>query len=1070
MKIAKLTYEELLETVKSQQLEIDLLLNKEREISNFEFFTKESSYLVCIASRDCYFKVVNPAFTNVLGYSETELLSKSFVHFIYPDDIEKTYIEVEKLIQGHPSLNFENRYVKKNGDLVCLQWKANWNHSNDLMYAIAKDITEIKKTEEKLLVNENLLNDAQRIAKIGIWELNLNNNHLHWSNELYAIFEIENKQNLSLYKEFFSRIAPHDIETLQNNINECQIHKKTFEIEYQLILANNQIKWVQATGIPVVDNNGNVTTIRGIAQDVTHTKNLEKKNNIKQQINTDYKVKVVVEEASRSRFKKYIENETDGVFVVDENGNYLDVNNTSTIITGYSKTELLQMSIKDLTPIEYHHHIIKELKNLFDTGYSKREFQFVHKNGDLRWWSVNGIKISDNQVIGFVKDITERKKEAKALKENEERYRILVENAPEALLVLDLDLQKFVNVSNSAKNLFKMSKKRLLGVGILEISPEYQPDGKLSKESIIEKTFEAALGGKPFFEWTHCDSEGKKIPCEIRLVRLPAEKKVLIRISITDITERKIIQKKLEESEKWYRGLLNNLDAGVIVHSADTLIIKNNKKASELLGLSDENIKGKLAIDPDWHFLNENNSPLPLESYPVNQIINSKRPIKNFIAGVKRHLTNDIVWLLINGYPVFNNKNEISEIVISFIDITERKLLEIELITAKEQAEAANKSKSDFLANMSHEIRTPLNGIIGFTDLLMESNLNKSQLEYMNAVNKSANSLMEIINDILDFSKIEAGKLELNIEEIDLFDLINQIIDLFKHQANQKKIELILDIDKNVPQYIMADSVRLKQILVNLLGNAIKFTSFGQIRLDIIQIAIPDKDLSTIQFSVKDTGIGIKKENQKKIFNSFIQEDNSTSRKFGGTGLGLSISNQLLSLINSELKLISKEGDGSNFFFTITFKKSTNQKHFNPEIDNFFAENKENTIANIETINVLIVEDNKINMLLAKKLVSKIVPNSQIFEAYNGLEAIKYYKNDPLDLILMDIQMPIKNGYEATQEIRQLNKSDKIPIIALTAGIMVGEKEKCIESGMNDYISKPINKEELEKVILKWMK
>ncbi|MFE3869073.1 response regulator [Flavobacterium sp. LS2P90] len=540
-------------------------------------------------------------------------------------------------------------------------------------------------------------------------------------------------------------------------------------------------------------------------------------------------------------------------------------------------------------------------------------------------------------------------------------------------------------------------------------------------------------------------------------------------ITIVDITELKLAEFALRDKEKRHRDLLNNLDEGIVVHGLDTSIIISNPKASELLGLTEDEMKGKQSINSNWKFYDENNLPLPFEKYPVNQILTTKKSIKNFIVGVNRSLTNDTVLLLVNGFPIMNGSHEITEIVISFIDITEIKLMERELIKAKLQAESANKAKSSFLTNMSHEIRTPLNGIIGFTDLLMKTNLDNNQLEYTNIVNESAIILMDLINDVLDFSKIEAGKLELNIEEIDLFLLAHQVISLFKHQANLKNIDLILNIDKNVPQFIYADSVRLKQIIVNLIGNALKFTMIGKIQLDLHEIT-SSKGFSTINFSVKDTGIGIKHLNQKKIFHSFVQEDSSTTRNFGGTGLGLAISNQLLELMKSKLNLDSHYGKGSNFNFSIKFKKSSKDKNIKTPCKHQVEENMEFLVENLNQTKILIVEDNRINMLLAKKLIKKIIPNCIIFEACDGKEAIKLYKKEKLDIILMDIQMPKKNGFETTLEIRKLSHSENTPIIALTAGIFVEEKEKCLNSGMNDYISKPIIQADLEQILHKWVK
>jgi signal transduction histidine kinase/ActR/RegA family two-component response regulator len=450
----------------------------------------------------------------------------------------------------------------------------------------------------------------------------------------------------------------------------------------------------------------------------------------------------------------------------------------------------------------------------------------------------------------------------------------------------------------------------------------------------------------------------------------------------------------------------------------------------------------------------------------INHLINTK---ESYEIEHKIILPNNrFKWVFGTGIPIVNDDGKVVIIKGIAQDITEKKLIN-DTLKAKEQAEIANKAKTEFIANMSHEIRTPLNGIIGFTELLIKTKLDKTQQEYTNTINKSAVILMDIINDILDFSKIESGKLELNTEEIDLFELLHQVIDLFKYQAIQKNIDLILKIDKYIPQYIIADGVRLKQIIVNLLSNAIKFTDSGSVNLIISQLK-SENDLEKLQFSVKDTGIGIKENNHHKIFNSFVQEDNSITRKYGGTGLGLPISNQLLGLMNSKLQLISKNGDGSTFFFVVDFKKGTTKHKSIPTFANL--ENEEDSLFNIDhyEVTVLIVEDNKINMLLAKTLVQKIIPNCNIVEAFDGSQAIKKVLNEKIDLILMDIHMPIKNGYEAAMEIRKFNTNKRIPIIALTAGVFNGEKEKCLAAGMNDFLSKPIVKKDLENILLKWLK
>lgn len=444
--------------------------------------------------------------------------------------------------------------------------------------------------------------------------------------------------------------------------------------------------------------------------------------------------------------------------------------------------------------------------------------------------------------------------------------------------------------------------------------------------------------------------------------------------------------------------------------------------------------------------------------------------INGFSNGIqyKLELPSGTHWFELSIAIMNKNKSLDSHYIFLSRNITERVQMGIEITKAKEQAETANKYKTEFLANMSHEIRTPLNGIIGFSQLLMKSHLEETQLEYMNTINESATSLMQIVNDVLDFSEIESGKLKIIIEKTNLFELANQTLNLFKYQASQKDINILLNIDKNVPQYVNTDAFRLKQVLVNLISNALKFTSIGEITINISAKPTINKKYSTIHFSVKDTGIGIKKSNQKNIFKSFVQEDNSTRRKFGGTGLGLAISNKLLAMMKSKLELESEKNVGSNFFFTLKVQIADNTEPLSiPE-----GETKtENPILQIlEPKKILLVEDNKINMFLIKTLVKKIVPNAEIVEAFDGNEAIAAYENENFDIILIDVQMPNKNGYDATMYIRSLKDSDKIPIIAITAGILLDEKEKCFASGMNDYLPKPIIFRDLETIIIKWIR
>lgn len=763
-------------------------------------------------------------------------------------------------------------------------------------------------------------------------------------------------------------------------------------------------------------------------------------------------------EDSAKKYQVLLEKARDIILMINMKGNIIEANQAAIRAYGYTREELLKLTIFDLR--EQAQLTLQQMNQVGEQGIL---FETRHIRKDSSTFPVEvsayGTYIEGQRVlVSIIRDITERKEAEKLLMDSERRYRSLYEVALDGIFLYEIQDEQLLNIKIIDVNLVACqrlgySKDELVGKSVLSIN-------KVDNYNYISQMVqEIMIKGQYTFENIHVTKEGQEIPVEISAQLVEVDDKKCILSFVRDISERKKAEIELQRSEEKQRRLYE-------------------RYRSLILNMPDSFAYNKVIYDEvgtplDYEILEINEAYEKIFNVTRKEIIGKK--YSELFSGENREIfkhrmteygevaSNGLELILPIYYSEWSKRwfsvklysPEPGFFVSIITDMTERIREENELSLAKEVAEAANRAKSEFLANMSHEIRTPINGILGMIDLTLLKETRSEQRENLEIAKSCADSLLKIINDILDFSKIEAGKLVIENITFNLRELIDSTIKAHSSLAKQKKLKLYWDCSSSIPQTLLGDPNRLKQILNNLLNNALKFTEHGGVTLLAQGLALTNETVE-VKFTITDSGIGISKQDQAKLFKNFSQVDGSITRKYGGTGLGLVISEQLVQLMGGTIMVESDEGQGSEFSFTLKFMLSRELNY--PTQDSF------KLIHTMKPLKILIVEDDKVSlMVLALMLKEK---GHFVESAENGSEALLFHSKCQYDVIFMDIQMPIMDGIEATAIIREREGRHRhTPIIALTAYALVGDREKFLAHGLDEYIPKPIEMNTLFRIL-----
>lgn len=1024
----------------TSQKEHELIIAENEDL--YTLITENARDLISYSTPDGTLRYVSDSFYTVLGYQPEEMIGQDRMQYYHPDDV------TQMRNSGTAYLDWgtmTRRLKHKKGHYlwfeIIFQVVRNEQGEIEKVLGVGRDVNERKKNEDRLI-------EAQRIAHIGAWDWDIVNGSFSFAEETRRLFGYAFQSEETYTDDLFRMVHPEDLADFRMAIRHTIVTGEGGEHVYRIILDDGTMKYLQSHWSANLDDRSQPIHIIGMTQDITERTRMEERLK-----DSERNYRLISEQSLDFISRNSVEDTT-----------YLYCSPACYTILGYRPEEL-----EGTTALDYVHpddmSSIKEYITLNLQGEQPQPITYRqrHRSGDYIWMELSGRYVYDDkgnvqEMVSIARDIHERRQAALLIEESEQRYKSLFEYNPAGVFSFDVN-GRYTTVNSNMEKLLERTESELIGMS-------FEP--LVAPEDIYDTAehFERALQGEPqTYESQIILKNGNRRAISLVNVPIVVDGKIVGVYGIaTDITEMRRYIEQIEKLSNEYTLILNSVSEGIFGLDNEGVATFINPAATRMLGFHARELTGKHLLDM-FQLAHADGGPYVAKENPIYVAL---------LEGCFHEEQEAIFWRkdgssFLVSYritPIWDRGKRKGAVIV-FNDITNEK----QIIRAKELAERADRAKSEFLAIMSHEIRTPMNGIIGMTGLLADTPLDEEQLSYTEIIKDSSDALLHILNEILDFSKIEAGKMVLDHEPIDLVFLVDSVLDLFNSRAAEKDIQLTYHIENRVPSSVVGDASRLRQVLVNLISNAIKFTDQGSVRISITLLDMRPTGDCVLEFEIKDTGIGISSDKQDKLFQSFSQLHPAINRKYGGTGLGLAICKKLIELMGGSIDVDSEEGEGATFRFIVPFQPMHEALHEashtgeNSHYKDYYPKPE----FKYGPLRILLAEDHPVNQKLMVEILKKIGYQADV--ANNGREALSAAIAHPYDIIFMDIQMPEMDGIEATQNIRQRLKEQEQPIIiAVTAFARMEDRQMCLDAGMQDFISKPLRLPEIDRALQKYAK